>query len=90
MTGTKAYEVGLVDGLGGVGDAVENASELAGIKDANVIWSESGKIFGGFFPGITERNLLNLNTDTSSTDVKNKYELIRKLPGVEFRYQINL
>jgi protease-4 len=58
-TGEQAHELGLVDVLGGLDEAVAEAEQLAGIEDAEVIEVRPGfleQLFGG--PGFRVRQLL--------------------------------
>ncbi|ACB86271.1 signal peptide peptidase SppA [Natranaerobius thermophilus] len=87
MTGTAAYEQGLVDGLGGIDRAVDKAGELAGIEDPNTRWLEPEGLFDQlFFPMVQESDLLELDSLSEETEQIDK---ARNLPSVEFRYQSN-
>lgn len=51
-TGRQAFDLGLVDLLGGLDEAVSEAEELAGIEDANVIEVRPGFFEQFFGPGL--------------------------------------
>ncbi|MER2554912.1 MAG: S49 family peptidase, partial [Thauera sp.] len=42
-TGEAANRLGLVDKLGGLGDAIEAAAARAGVADYDVVWPEAGE-----------------------------------------------
>ncbi|OWZ84060.1 signal peptide peptidase SppA [Natranaerobius trueperi] len=83
MSGTRAYELDLVDGLGGLDEAVDRASELADIEEPNVQWLDTEGIWSGFMVPMIE--------DVTSLDNKDYNPKVEEVPseffGVEFRYQ---
>jgi protease-4 len=56
-TGRQALDLGLVDSLGGLDDAVDRASELAGIHDPEVITYRQSKSLAEWMTGMTRADL---------------------------------
>ncbi len=90
MTGTRAYELDLVDGLGGVDEAVESAADLAGIDEPETQWLDPEGIWDGFMIPLIEQTGL-FEHDISPTpkveQEQQKKQTPQEIPGVEFRYQ---
>lgn len=73
ISGTRAYEVGLVDGLGDMDDSFAKAKELAGLKDASLVRYHRPLEYvaspyaaapgAGTASGTTQVNMLQLNLD---------------------------
>jgi protease-4 len=56
-TGRQALDLGLVDTLGGLQDAVDRASELAGIHDPEVVTFRQGRSLAEWMTGMTRAEM---------------------------------
>lgn len=57
FTGRQAYELGLVDRLGGLEDAITRATELAGLEDPQVITYREPRSFAHWMTGLSKHEI---------------------------------
>jgi len=96
-TGRDAKDIGLVDELGGLSDAISYATDLAGITDAKVLYYPNVKedVFGEFLEQLEDANVeapVAIEIPSILTEQYQKLKMLESFQGIQMRlpYEIEV